>query len=261
MTDSPIETYLDELVVAMAGSRPRQLRHIVTEAEAHLRDAAEAGEARGLSALQTESEAVARFGAARDVARSEKSLASASSLPRQIVGSALLLGAIGALAIGVSGVLAAVVRAVGGNYALVDVNPGQVLPAARCAQWLALDPGAASCRDAAVSDWAAETVFYPIALGLLGAVALALFYWLSQRAPRRFEVATLPRVVMDAIAVTAFAAAAAVTVGLAVDAIVVSSGANLGQYLTQAPVALVAALVFGLRLVRDLRAPVVIPAD
>src|SRR5664279_1883055 len=37
-SDSPIEAFLDELVVGMSTRRPRRLRHLVQETEAHLRD-------------------------------------------------------------------------------------------------------------------------------------------------------------------------------------------------------------------------------
>ena len=58
--DSPIEAFLDELVVGLSTRRPRQLRHLVQETEAHLRDDADRAAAAGLSQFQAESEAVTR---------------------------------------------------------------------------------------------------------------------------------------------------------------------------------------------------------
>jgi hypothetical protein len=52
---------------------------------------------------------------------------------------------------------------------------------------------------------------------------------------------------------TAFGAAGVWTLGLGVDAIAVSSGHGSGQWLSAAPVALLAAAVFGLRLLGNLR--------
>ena len=57
--DSPIEAFLDELG-GLSTRRPRQLRHLVQETEAHLRDDADWAAAAGLSQFQAESEAVTR---------------------------------------------------------------------------------------------------------------------------------------------------------------------------------------------------------
>ena len=57
--DSPIEAFLDELG-GLSTRRPRQLRHLVQETEAHLRDDADRAAAAGLSQFQAESEAVTR---------------------------------------------------------------------------------------------------------------------------------------------------------------------------------------------------------
>lgn len=56
--DSPIETYLDALLVASAGGRPRQVRILLAEAEAHLREDAEVAEAVGLGALNAQAQAL-----------------------------------------------------------------------------------------------------------------------------------------------------------------------------------------------------------
>jgi len=57
--DSPFEAFLDELG-GLSTRRPRQLRHLVQETEAHLRDDADRAAAAGLSQFQAESEAVTR---------------------------------------------------------------------------------------------------------------------------------------------------------------------------------------------------------
>jgi hypothetical protein len=171
---------------------------------------------------------------------------------RQIAVSALLLGGIGAVAVGLSGILAAAIGAVAGTRTLVDVAPGQALSASDCARWLAGDP-VGSCRDAAVADWAAETVVYRIAAGVLGVVCLLVYVGLRRRGMRNGRWVALPTAVTDTIAVTLFAAAGLGTLGLGVEAIAGSSGHGSGQWLSAAPVALAATAVFGLRLLRDLR--------
>jgi hypothetical protein len=252
---SPIEQYLDELVTALPRRRPRQLRHLLAETEAHLRDDAEAAMAEGLSAEEAEALAVSRFGPARELAAAEDARM-ATPLPvvaRQVATTALFLAGVAGIAIGVSGALAALIRAVAGTRVLVDVAPGQALSAGDCARWLAADPGAHTCRNAAVADWAAETEIYRLAAGVLGLLCVLAYVGLRRRAAGSGRWPVLPATVTNTIALTAFGAAGLWTLGLGLDAITVSSGHGSGQWLSAAPVALVAAAVFGLRLLGNLR--------
>jgi len=255
--DSPIEAYLDELVLGTSTRRPRHLRHLIAEAEAHLRDDAARGVAAGRSHQEAEADAVTRFGPARDLlAAEQRQLATPLAMvARQFVSTALILGAVGALAVGLSGFLAEVVRLVGGSRFLVDVAPGRVLSASDCARWLAADPGARSCHDAAIADWVDEVVGYRLIVGLLGAAALAVFILLRKRWLRQRRWATLPGEVTNTIAVTLFGVAGLWTLGMGIDAMLVSAGNGSGQWLSAAPVALAAAVLFGIRLVRDIRNP------
>lgn len=68
--DSPVEVYLDELLLVLPGT-PRQIRHQLAETEAHLRDATAEGVARGLTEIQAEADAVARFGPCQLIAGAE----------------------------------------------------------------------------------------------------------------------------------------------------------------------------------------------
>jgi hypothetical protein len=77
------------------------------------------------------------------------------------------------VAVGVSGVIAAVIGRIAGAAKVVDERPGQVLSAADCARWLAGDPGALSCHDAAVADWVDEVVGYRLVLGM----SVSLPWW------------------------------------------------------------------------------------
>jgi hypothetical protein len=250
--DSPVEAYLDELVASLSVRRPRQLRHLLAETEAHLRDDAANLMSQGVSAERAEALAVARFGPARDLVDADDSRLALPlrAVYRQAVSTGLLLAGIGGLAVGLSGIIAAVVRAVAGSRALVDGVPGQVFApaAADCARWLANDPGAGSCRNAAVADWADETVFYRIAVGLLGAVCLLVYLWL-----RRRGWSVLPSAVSNTVALTLFAAAGVGTLAMGTDAFLVSAGNGSGQWLSASAVALAAAAVFGRRVLRDLR--------
>jgi len=258
-SDSPIEAYLDQVVLGLSTRSPRQLRHLLAETEAHLRDDAERAMAQGMSAPEAEAQAVLRFGPARELVAAERAraLLPIGELVRRVLSTAWVLGGIGALAVGVSGLIAAVIRVAGGTQALVDVAPDQALSAPDCARWLAADPGAHTCRDAALSDWAAETVYYRIAIGVLGAMALLAFGLLRRRRAHAQRWTTLPSAVSNTIAVTAFGAAGCWTLGLGVSAIVTNSGHGSGQWFSAAAVALGAAGGFGWRLVHDVRSALV----
>jgi hypothetical protein len=223
----------------------------LAEAEAHLRDATAEAVAEGLEPLAAEHRAVSRFGSVREVTTAE---ARRQSLPlaavgRQVVASGLLLGGIGGVAVGVSGLLTALLGAIGGSTFIVDISHSTHLAAADCARWLGQNPGAHSCYQAALSDWATEIVSFRLAAGVLGLMSLAA-YLLVRR--RRFG--GLPSAVVDTTAVVLFGAAGAWTLGLGVDWLVVGTN-GAGQWLGAAPVALGMAGFYGVRLLHDLRRP------
>jgi len=138
---------------------------------------------------------------------------------------------------------------------VVDVRPGQVLSAADCARWLAGDPGAVSCHDAAVADWVDEVVGYRLVLGMFGVLALVVLLLLRRRWLPRGRWVMLPATVGDTLAVTLFAIGGLWAVLLGVDAVVVNSGNGSGQWFSAVPVALAALAVFSVRLIHDLRVP------
>ena len=131
----------------------------------------------------------------------------------------------------IGGLVAAVVRAVGGSHALVDVQPGETLAPADCTRWLALNPTAGSCRSAAVADWANETVYYRLALGVVGLLVLAVGHWLRRGRPTSRLAATI----RDTVGFAAFALGAVGTLLLGIDSAVRGTGA--GQWFTGAAVA------------------------
>jgi hypothetical protein len=253
----PIDVYLDDLVSQLSTRRPRQLRSLLAEVEAHLHDEADAGIASGLTPDQAEVAAVARFGSASVVADAERNSwrPSYSLLVQQFLGSAFLLGGIAALAVGVSGIGALVVHLVAGSRYLVDSPRQADLTASACARWLqtpGVGPAAPGCSTAATHDWTSEVIGYRLAAGLLGLLLVIAFVVLRRQ---RHSVPVLPRLVSDTIAAGAFTVAGVWLLAAGVDAIVVSQGFGSGQWLSAAPVALVAGGVFGLRLVHDLRQP------
>ena len=247
---TPIDDYLDELVTALTGRPPRELRGLLAEAEAHLHDDADAAEARGVPRRQAEAEAVARFGAATTIAAAEHARVrhSLAATLAQLVRQAVLLAGIGALSVGLSGALAGLVRVFGSDRTLVDVRPGQTLSAVDCSRWLSLSPNSSDCRSAAVADWANETVFYRLAVGVVGIALLLAYAWLRRSDRRSSRIVTTVR---DAVGLTAFALATIATLALGINAAAVGGGA--GQWLSATPIALVAAAAFAVLLLRDLR--------
>ena len=251
----PIEDYLDELLVASRG-HPRQVRSLLAEAEAHLHDAADAAQAEGLDRWEAERRAVAAFGPARPLVEADVA-GQVVPLPR-LVGdgflSVLWLGSIGAIAVGASGVVAAVLGGLWGSRFLVTAPTSSDLTAASCARWLA-HASTPSCARAALDDWTFETVGYRIALGVMGLIGFGLWVGLRRAAARRGLRGGLPALVVDTVGAVCFGVAGLWLAGMGVDALAVSSGHGAGQWLSAAPLSLALAGVFAWRLLGDLRTP------
>ena len=246
---SPIEDYLDGLTVALRRESPRRARHLVSEAEAHLYDVAAELVASGSAPPDAEAQAVARFGSVYDVARAEaRAVPSSRGAAVAKVGmSGLLLGSIGAIAVGASGLIAAAIRLIGGIGTIVDLNSGPSLSVTNCTRWLALDPSAPTCQAAALNDWALETIVYRVAFGILGLIALGV-YFLMRPVARTHGIGPLPRTISDTIAATLFGVAGLWTLGMGIDAGVLHQG--WGQWISAAAVSLPVGVFFGLRLLR-----------
>ncbi|MEO6886373.1 MAG: hypothetical protein ABI232_08840 [Jatrophihabitantaceae bacterium] len=251
----PIEAYLDDLLAAARVLPVREARYLLAESEAHLRDAAETAVASGASQHEANAVAVLAFGPARELVGQERarSRTPVRILGAQAVRTGFVLGAIGAVAVGVSGAIAGLIYWIGGAGAIAPIPRAADLTASNCARWTGLVRGL-DCRHAALSDWAAETIWYRVALGLIGVIAL-LTYRVTRR---RHAPAGLEPVVTESIATTLFVCAAVTTLALGVDSYVTASGSGAGQWLSATPVAIAAAAIFGARLTRRLREPLVI---
>jgi hypothetical protein len=255
VNDDPIERYLDELFVELRASQPRDARLLLAETEEHLRDLAAAAERDGLDATAAARRAVGEYGDPVIVAGADVHRTTTPLLVR-IGLSGWQLGAIGAIAIGLSGILAGLVHLFGASDSFLAADTSTThLAAADCARWQSLYPNASTCAQAALRDWTAETIFYRIAVGLIGLVALLALVVVRRRFIRARLARPLPRVVSDAVATTAFGAIGVWLAGLGIDAIVVRSGDGAGFWLTAAPIALAAAAVYGRRLVHDINPP------
>jgi len=169
---------------------------------------------------------------------------------RALVLTALLLGAVGLIAVGVSGVIAGAERVALGDRFVAGDLPGHTYDAARCRELREYAPPSASCLDAAARHHSDEVVFSRLAAGVAGLTALGL-WWVARR---RLRPAALPPSLVPALGVTAFGLAAAATAVQAANALAEGgTRAGAGQWLSACAVAALVAAVFATALLRSLQ--------
>jgi hypothetical protein len=246
-----IEDYLDQLYVRLR-IRPRRARRILAEAEDHLREAAAQGMAAGLTVREAQQEAISAFGSVRAVVRAHDSRLQrfpAVAVARDLVLAAWMLGTFGLLAVGASGLVAAGMNMLfGPGFVGGTVPAGTKLAASACQGWLADNPGAHSCAQAAMLEASVDAVSLRIAAGVLGLLLLA-GYRLVWRDP---SPGALPEAFVPTVAVSLFGAATVGLVWLASTGAVVWPSSGPGFYLSGAVVALAAAAAFVPQLRRTL---------
>jgi hypothetical protein len=110
---TPVEDYLDELLRRTHADR-RTTRRLLDEANDHLAAATADLMAAGMPRVDAESEAVRRFGTAADLARASWRR-SFGALILETLRAAVLLGACGLIAVGLSGGVVAVMNLVFGQ--------------------------------------------------------------------------------------------------------------------------------------------------
>jgi hypothetical protein len=130
VTTDLIEGYLDPLLTHLWGSA-QDVRRILSETEEHLRDATAELAAAGASEADAQRQAIARFGDPGTLARwfsTRLAPVPPVAVAAELARVAVLLGAVGLVAIGASGALAELLgRAVGPRRVhAVAPSPGQV---------------------------------------------------------------------------------------------------------------------------------------
>jgi hypothetical protein len=172
----PIEEFLDRLLLACRDGPPRTARHLLAEAEAHPYDLARRSREEGADPVEAEMAAVARFGSAEALARADAAshLTPIPVLVRPLVATALLLGGLGGLAMGLSAVVTAIMGSVAGSTFIVNITHHTYLAPSDCVRWLSQNHSTHSCYQAALDDWSFEVVAYRAVLGILGVAALVL---------------------------------------------------------------------------------------
>ena len=229
----PIEEYLDALLLRLRVP-PRDTRRMITEADSHLRDAADAAQERGLSRSDAEREAVLRFGSAHDVARAASTARRSS--PRLVVSQLAWAGSVvgGAvlMAIGVSGALAGLANATFGPR-FVGALP-HTYSAATCRYYLALHHTASTCAQAATLENSQDAVTLRLLAGGLGVLVVAAALLVREHLPGNRLTAALRDGVVSGLAAVGFTVGAGALLALAVDLAVQHGSGGVGFYLTGA---------------------------
>ncbi|MBO0810753.1 MAG: hypothetical protein J2P23_01775 [Microlunatus sp.] len=118
-----IQSYLDEVLLVASG-RPRDVRGLLAEVEAHLRESVDAGLAAGLDRRQATEVALQRFGPPAGVVRGS-SAAAYRTMIAQLCEAGLLLVSVLCLAVGVASVPVAVVAMTGRSDLVTGRQSGQ----------------------------------------------------------------------------------------------------------------------------------------
>jgi hypothetical protein len=250
--DEPIEDYLDELLSRLRVP-PRATRRLLAETEDHLRQAAEAAEQAGASRVAAERQAVAQFGPAARVAAE----ASAARQPAPLAAlgvlawSGLALSGLGLVAVGLSGIVAAIFNAIAGQR-FVGALP-QTSAAAPCGHFLALHPVAHNCAQAAVLENSADAVALRLLAGVVGLVLVGLAWWARRYLSTDPSFRRLLSAALATAAFLSFGAATVVLLGMSLDTAVHYGSRGVGWYLSGGLVSLLGAVLAGLHAWRHLR--------
>jgi hypothetical protein len=241
-----IDEYLDALAEEVVVA-PRRLRRILIEVEDHLRARMTALQDTGLADTDAEQEAIRRFGEPSIVAQgfAPNSFVPSAALVHHLAISLLGIGAVGLLAIGLSGLLSLSIGKVAGKNYVAGTAEGVTYTPARCADFLEYHPEAPDCASAAVAHHFDEVVWYRVAAGSLGLVALGLYVIARRRWPR----SRLPRIFAPTIGTALFGLAALGLLFLGITESFASSASGLaGAYLSGGIIASFVAAGYGVRL-------------
>lgn len=255
-----VDSYLDRLLLELRG-RAHDVRRILAETEDHLRDSVADGVNEGLASEVAEQRAIDRFGSPRTVARRFEhhgGLAQARPAVEQLAMALSLLAAIGLLAVGASGLLAAGFGLAVDRSFVAGDRPGVTYTAARCADFQEYFPHATSCEEAATNHHFEEVVRNQVAGGILGLMVLGGRFWLIRRRRRQgsyVEEELLPEGVLPTAGVITSGLVAAVCLGQGIDHLIIGqragAGALFGMGLAAVPVFLgYCWLLYGLLLYR-----------
>jgi hypothetical protein len=229
----PIEDYLDELLLRLR-LPARDTRRMLTETEAHLRDAADAAEQRGLRREAAEQEAVLQFGAAHDIAQAARTAHRRSPLliGAQVAWATGIVSGAVLLAVGLSGAFAGLANATLGPR-FVGALP-HTYAAATCRYYLAAHHSATTCAQAAMFETSQDAVVLRLLAGLLGVLLIVAALLVRRRLPGNRVTTTLRDGIVSGLAAIGFIIGAAALLAIALDVGVQHGSNGVGFYLTGA---------------------------
>ncbi len=253
MTTDRIDTYLDDMLDRLEGT-PAERRRMLTEAESHLRDKADALQRDGMDADAAQAAAISAFGDGPMIARTSNRR-SPGALLAAFVRAAAQLGVYGFAAIGIAAVLARLLSLATSTQWVYGPPAGYRFTAAQCAHWLAVQPSAADCRTAAALESSDDSFLLVLAAAVMGLIVAAIILGAMRLARRRALPATsrLPRSVVSAIGATAFVGAGAGLIATGAVRGIAGGVWGQGVFYTDGVVALIFGAVFLVRFVRTIR--------
>ena len=246
----PIAVYLSRLATRLSGP-PDHVRGLLEETQAHLDDAVGDLVSAGTDPLLARHEAAARFGGVDEVARAMNRATRARyrrPAAREATTTLLAVAAAGMLAMGAVGLLARAAAALTSTTAVFGLPATAHMPATACLHWLAVQPAAASCHQAATLEAAADLTLGLGAAGVAGVVLAVLVVVLQRGTGRRTGL--VPPVAGPALAVIAFAVGALSTALLAANDAVILSLWGAGLFWVASAVCSLAAIGSGIVLSR-----------
>ena len=172
------------------------------------------------------------------------------TLLRELAIAMTWLAAVGLIAIGVSGVLAAAFGAAMGQDFVAGDRPGVTYTPARCADLREYAPGAVTCREAATVHHYGEIVDYRIAAGLLGLGLLGAY--LLARRRHLTETPHLPAAFTSTVGVSVFGLAGAALLAFSANLALLGDPSSVGQYLSGGMVSALFAAAFAWSLLSTL---------
>lgn len=245
-----IEAYLDELAERLEGT-PAQVRRVLAEYEAHLADALDAGLKEGLTGQDAARRAIERFGTPPLVAKASNRAARPLGTATVLAAAAMAVVRVTALAFVVAGLSAGVahlVMALTSTRVVFGLPAAARMPLSACRHWLAVNPGATSCRQAGTLEASHDLTMGLALLGIVGIMLLGVVVVL-----RRWTASlALPATLTPAVAATAFGAAAVGLGVLGADNAVVFGVWGAGLWWTMAGCSLAACLACAAALARQL---------
>ena len=173
-----------------------------------------------------------------------------AALSRPALVAAWLVGSVGAIVIGVSGLLAEVLGDVFGAAFVAGDPPGVTYTPDRCADFFEYFPHARTCAEAAALHHFGEVVEYRVALGVLGMFALVALVAARRWGSRTGPDWTPPRIAVLSALVALFGVAGVGLSGLSLMELAFGRSSGVGADLSLGLVAAASAvgvIVWGLR--------------